>query len=188
MHDLEPITALWGTAPAVEKFAGLTISECPDWALASLAARHGQEEACAAGAAGYLGFALPDVGHSAHQDGLTAFWAGPQQWMVEAPHASHEDLAAQILRAVGDSASVTEQNDAWVRFDLEGPRAPDVLERLCNVDIFRMEQDHATRTQIETMGSFLVCRSKGTHFSVIAPRSSAESMHDALLTAARSVI
>ena len=188
MHDLQPITALWGASPVVKRFEGLTISECPDWALASLHARRGKEDACATAAANFLGFALPPVAQSASQGVFTAFWAGPQQWMIEAPHASHEDLASQVVQAVGENASVTEQNDAWVRFDLEGPRCADVLERLSNADTRTMEQGHATRTQIEAMGVFLICRSKGTHFSVIAPRSSAESMHDALLTATRSVI
>lgn len=188
MHDLEPITALWGTAPRVDEFQGLTISECPDWALASLAARHGQEDACASAARGFLGTDLPPVAQCVTEGVLTAFWTGPQQWMIEAPHDSHEDLAAQVLAAVGESASVTEQTDGWVRFDLEGQRCHDVLERLCNADTRMMEQNQVTRTQLAALGSFLICRSKDTHFSVIAPRSSAGSLHDSLVVAARSVI
>lgn len=188
MHDLKPITAMWGTSPQVDEFQGLVISECPDWAYASLAARRGQEEACAGAAAGYLGTDLPGIAESVTAGPLTVFWMGAQQWMIEAPHDSHEDLAPQVLQAVGASASVTEQNDAWVRFDLEGARCHDVLERLCNADTRMMEQGHVTRVQLGTLSCFLICRGKDTHFSVIAPRSSARSLHRTLTDAARSAI
>ncbi|HLS19191.1 MAG TPA: sarcosine oxidase, gamma subunit [Paracoccaceae bacterium] len=188
MHDLEPITALWGTAPQIDSFQGLTVSECPDWAYASLAARRGQEEATASAAAGLIGAELPGISQSVTSGPFTAFWMGLQQWMIEAPHHSHEDLAGQLLAAVGESASVTEQNDSWVRFDLEGARCHDVLERLCNADTRMMEKGHVTRVQLGTLGCFLICRAKDTHFSVIAPRSSAGSLHRTLTDAAKSVI
>lgn len=188
MHDLKPITALWGTSAHVDHFEGLTISQLPEWALASLAGRRGQEEACSAAAAGYLGAPLPETGESVTKGPLTAFWTGAHQWMIEAPHDSHEDLASQLKAAVGESGSVTEQNDGWTRFDLEGPRCHDVLERLCNADTRMMGQGRVTRVQLATLGCFLICRARDTHFSVIGPRSSARSLLRALTDAARSAI
>lgn len=186
MHDLKPITPLWGTAAQIDSLGDMRISECPDWALASIAARRGQEDAMAAAANKFLGVPLPDVARSASKDPFTAFWTGPHQWMIEAPHDTHEDLAAQVKSALGESASVTEQTDGWVRFDLEGPHCDDVLELLCNADTRTMEQGDVTRTQLEHLGCFLICRAAGTHFSVLGPRSSAGSLHHALITATKS--
>ncbi len=187
MHDMIALTALGGTTAQVDTFDLLRISECPDWALASLAGRLGREDEVAETAKELLGTALPEAGKCAVREPFFAFWTGPEQWMIEAPHDSHEDLAAQVKAAVGDAGSVTEQTDGWVRFDLEGARCHDVLELLCNADSRTMAAGTATRTRIEHLGCFLICRS-GTHFSVIGPRSSAGSLHHALVGAARSAI
>ncbi|MDU9005264.1 sarcosine oxidase, gamma subunit [Sedimentitalea todarodis] len=187
MHDMTALTALGGASAQVDTFDGLEISECPDWALASLAGRLGQEAGSAKAAQAYLGKPLPDVGTCTAATPFYVFWTGPDQWMIEAPHDSHEDLAAQVKAAVLDTSSVTEQTDGWVRFDLAGPRCHDVLELLCNADTRSMAAHTTTRTRMEHLGCFLICRAVG-HFSVLGPRSSAGSLHHALITAARSAI
>ncbi|MBK0327819.1 sarcosine oxidase, gamma subunit [Rhodobacteraceae bacterium F11138] len=188
MSDLIPLTALGGTSPRVDTFQGLEISECPEWALASIAARSGRATDMASAAQAFLGVALPDVARTAEKAPFSVFWMGPEQWMIEAPHDSHEDLATQIKAALGDTASVTEQTDGWVRFDLTGERCHDVLERLCNADSRSMPPGSATRTQLEHLGCFLIRRPQDSHFSVLGPRSSAGSLHHALETAAKSAI
>ena len=187
MHDLVAITALAGAAGRVDEFEGLSLTECPDWALASLAARPGQEKELAAAVKNLLGMTLPKVGRCSAAEPFSAFWTGRDQWMIEAPHDSHEDLAAQVKAAVRDAGSVTEQTDGWVRFDLEGPHCHDVLELLCNADTRSMEANTSTRTRIEHLGCFLICRAD-QHFSVTGPRSSARSLHHAMTTAAISAI
>lgn len=187
MHDMIALTALGATTAQVDDFDGLRISERPDWALASLAARLGREGDLGAAARGFLGAELPGVARSTEIGPFHVFWIGPEQWMVEAPHDSHENLAAELKAAVGDAGSVTEQTDGWVRFDLEGAASHDVLERLCNADTRAMAAGSATRSRIEHLGCFLVRRG-AAHFSILGPRSSARSLHHALVTAARSVI
>ncbi|WP_323765473.1 sarcosine oxidase, gamma subunit [Marinovum sp.] len=181
------VTALGGATAQIDDFDGLRISECPDWALASLAARLGREAELAEAAARFLGAGLPEVGCCGGVAPFGVFWIGPEQWMIEAPHASHEDLAAQVKAAVGSAGSVTEQSDGWVRFDLEGVRCHDVLELCCNADSRAMAVGAVTRTRIEHLGCFLIRRGTG-HFSVLGPRSSAGSLHHALVGAAKSAI
>jgi hypothetical protein len=41
VHDLIAITPLGGTTAQTDSFPGLEISEQPNWALASVSARHG---------------------------------------------------------------------------------------------------------------------------------------------------
>ena len=178
MHDLVPLTPLGGDSAKSEIIKGVTISEMPDFAYASMAMR--------------LGILPPPPGESAAIKAgrglLTVFWTGVDQWMVEAPHAGHADLAAQLSGTLKDNASVTEQNDGWARFDLQGENCVAVLERLSAADSASMQAGATTRTTIEHLGCFLLCRKAATHFSVICPRSGAASMYHALVTMAQSAL
>jgi sarcosine oxidase subunit gamma len=106
--------------------------------------------------------------------------------MVEAPFDTHELLAVDLAADLAGVASVTEQSDGWVRFDLAGLACHDVLERLCNADTRGMAKGASTRTSIEHLGCFLVCRGDN-EFSMTGPRSSAQSLHHAITTAMISV-
>lgn len=187
---LEPhisaLTALAKPAPVVDCFPGLTIRENPDVALASVARRHGYEAEFAAASKAYFGFDLPAPGKHCEIAPWGAFWTGAEQWFLEAPFVGHEDIAAHIKPALGASASVTEQTDAWGRFDLEGEAVLAVLERLCPLDVRTMKSGVATRSLIEHLGCFVICRAEGIFFSVLCPRSASASLHHALRTAALS--
>ncbi len=185
MHDLAPLTALGGDTPVHDSIGPVTITEAPDWALASVAARLGQEKACTTALASALGVAVPGI--AAHTRGpvMSAFWTGPHIWMVEAPHHSHEDLAAMLAAKLGDCASVTEQSDAWVRFDIAGDKVERLFERLCNLDLTTMTNGSARRSVIEHLGCYVIRNLDAVH--VYGPRSSARSLHHALTGAARAV-
>ena len=187
MHDMIAITPLGGAVAQVDTFSGVNISEQPNWALASVTTRHGQTDAVKKAAVDLMGIGLPDVGHVTVGSELTAFWTGPDQWMFEAGHAEHEELATGLKASFANSASVTEQTDGWARFDVTGPKVVAMFERLCSVDSRAMTSDRVSRSSIEHLGCFVVCRSTGAHFSVFCPRSSAGSLHHALCTAAQSL-
>ena len=99
MHDLVAITALGGAEPRVDSVGGVTCTEVPEVALASVAARMGKETNAAKALATLIDAPTPDVGRWAGTM-VTAFWVGPDQWMVEAPFESHEDLATRVKAAV----------------------------------------------------------------------------------------
>lgn len=185
MHDLAPMTALGGDSARSDTIGPVTISESPDWALASVAARQGQDATCAAALADLLGVPSPDVAGYVQGAGFAAFWIGPGAWMVAAPYPDHADIAATLRDRLGGCASVTDQSDAWVRFDLRGEMLAQLFERLCNLDMDRMHPGTARRSVIEHLGCFVIRDGGGLH--VLGPRSSAQSLHHALLTAARSV-
>ena len=187
MHKLKAITPLGGTEPRVDGFDGLVISERPDRALASVGARQGSEDAAAQAARDLLGFDLPAPARWSTASDYMAWWMGPDLWMVDAPHSSHEMLASQIKAAVGDNASVVEQTDGWCRFDVEGNRSLDLFERLTNANLRSATEGTALRTSIEHVGCFVLCLEAGKRFAVIGPRSSAASLHHALLALAKSV-
>ena len=181
MHDLQAMTPLGGQEARTDRVGDVTLSEEVDFALASVTARLGAEEQSQALVTGLIGVDAPGPGHAAGQ-GVSAFWTGPDQWMIEAPFATHEDLASRIAIQAGAAASVTEQTDGWCRFDLRGPRLADVFALLCPLDFPMFKGGEATRTSIDHLGCFVVCRAPD-HTSVIGPRSAAGSLHHALLTA-----
>lgn len=183
---LNPITALGHDAPEVDIVGPWTITERADVALASLAVRRGRL-ADLQGAAVSAGVPLPAAAMSEQGADYGAFWMTPEMWMVEAPFASHADIRAHLLAAFGEAASITEQTDAWVRFDLEGPRLQRLLERLSNFDVSSAPSGAATRTVMEHLGCYLIKRSDAL-VTVYGPRSSAQSLHHALIVAAKSVL
>lgn len=183
MHDLIAITPLGQHTPRADSHAGITMTEVVDTGLVSVTARLGLETATADLVAIITGHMAPSPARVING----AFWMGPDQWMIEIPLASNEDPARDIAAKAKGIASVTEQSDAWCRFDLTGDRLADVFERLCNANLRRFEGGEVVRTAIEHLGCFLICRTP-EHVSVLGPRSSAGSLHHAILTAMRSAL
>ena len=184
MASLIPLTSLGKTKATVVTHGPLTITERTDLALASVAARRGRDLTQAAGAAG-----LPLPGPAQYLAGspYAAFWVAPEMWLVEAPFASHELIADLLKTALGDGASVTEQTDAWVVFDLAAPDPSVILERLCNVDFAAVSTGYTTRTVMDHLGVYLIKHGPGAA-RIYGPRSSAESLLHALETAAHSAL
>ena len=187
-HRLAPLTPLGHATPHSETIGPVTITEVATTALASLATRRGRE-ADVARAAETLNLPLPGHGHAASGPVYAAFWLGPDQWMVEAPVASHEDILAHLRPVFGNAASLTEQTDGWVRFDLTSHNPanadlPALFERLCALDTRAMQPGSATRTVIEHLGTYILRRPD--RFTLLGPRSSAKSLLHALITAAHS--
>lgn len=179
------MTALGAFAPARHEIGPFRIAERVNVALASLALRNGRD-ADFARAAGDLAIPLPPPGRWAAGGLFAAFWVAPGMWMIEAPFATHEDIAAHLVPAFAGAASVTEQTDAWVRFDLAAPDLAPLMERLCNVDFPAAPDGFATRTVIEHTGCYLIRHGAGA-VTLYGPRSSARSLLHALETAAAAV-
>ncbi|MBL9048691.1 MAG: sarcosine oxidase subunit gamma [Tabrizicola sp.] len=176
------MTALGAHGAAVVEIGPLRISERLDVALASVAARRGRM-ADLAKTAKAAGIPLPEPARHQSGEPYSTFWVAPEMWFVEAPYSSHELIADLLKTALGDAASVTEQTDAWVVFDLAAPNLSPVLERLCNVDFQVVAEGYATRTVMEHLGVYLIKRGPGSA-RIYGPRSSAESLLHALETAA----
>lgn len=185
MASLQPLTALDRREATTVTHGPLTISERTDVALASVAARKGRGNDLSA-AAQKAGVPLPSP--ASYQPGTpyAAFWVAPEMWFVEAPYATHELVADMLKSSLGDAASITEQTDAWVAYDLAAPDLTPLLERLCNVDYSTRPTGHATRTVMEHLGVYLIKHGPGAA-RLYGPRSSAESLLHALETAAHSL-
>ena len=188
MHDLTAITALGGQSLRVDTIGEVTLRENDGLALASVHARLGQETACREHLANLLDGHVPEIGKVVLRDPEAAFWTGPDQWMVGAPYATHENLAAQLKARFGASASITEQSDAWACFDLQGAKMEPIMELLCPINIRAMQTSDAQRTSIHHLGCFVIRRDPNDWVSILGPRASAGSLHHAIVTAMQSVV
>lgn len=187
MHNLAALTPLGASQAKTEQVGQIRISEVTDRALASVSCRIGQTKAFAKAATKLFKMELPGPGAWTETAPYGLIWTGPEQWFVEAPFASHEDIARIVKAGMGDTASITEQTDGWVRFDVEGARVLEMLERLCPVPSRQMKTGAATRTILEHMGCLVICRVTRQRFSLLAPRSYAQSLLHALKASALSV-
>lgn len=184
--SLHALTALGERAPLTHTVGSLRIEERFDVALASVASRRGRAEDVARAAAA-AGIPLPVPATWQAGPVFSTFWVAPEMWFVEAPFGSHEDFAAHLVPLFGGAASVTEQTDAWVRFELTDTAMPRLMERLCNVDFVARPDGFATRTVIEHLGCYLI-RKSSTAVTLYGPRSSARSLLHALEVTAESLI
>ncbi len=188
VHDLTPITALGATTAQADTVADLTCTEVTDLALASVAARLGQEKNCASTLGKLLGAPPPDAGKATMGTPYTAVWMGPEQWMLGADFGTHEDIATGLKAELGDAASVTEQTDAWTGFDLTGDGIEPVMELLSNINLRTLAPGDAQRTTIHHLGCFVICGDPHAFVRILGPRASAGSLHHAIMTAMKSAL
>ncbi len=184
-NQWKALTALGHDAAEVVQIGPYRIVERFDVALASVAVRRGQDIGFAA-AAKQAGVPLP--GASTHEVGkvFSAFWVTPEMWFVEADFATHEDIVAALKPAFGETASITEQTDAWVRFDVSGEGLVVLFERLSNLDLAILPDGFASRTVMEHLGVYLI-RHSAASVTLYGPRSSAQGLLHALEVTAISV-
>lgn len=181
MPNLTALTPLGAAHARTDQIGTITLTEVTDRALASLTCRDHVMPAFLA-AANSVGLTLPQAGHWADGN-RAAIWTGVDQWLVDAPYGP--DLAADLKSVFGDAASVTEQTDAWARFDISGAAKVDLLERLCPAPSRRMGAGMATRSTVEHIGCLLMCDTD--KFRLMCARSYAGSLHHALTTVAQGL-
>lgn len=121
-YRMEPLDGRLDARP------GLTLTPAP--AAERLSIRAGGDAAEVLGSA--LGLALPDrPGSSAHGDGVSALWLGPDEWLVIAD--SGANLAARLpAEAEYSAVDISHRNTAMI---LEGPKAQAVLNSGCPRDL-----------------------------------------------------
>jgi sarcosine oxidase, subunit gamma len=180
------VTAFGLATAKVVDIGPYRIAERFDVALASLATRRGRD-ADVAKAAKAANVPLPKPATAVFGQPFSGFWLAPDMWMIEAPFDSHEDIAAHLKDLFGAAASISEQTDAWVRFDLSSGNLVTLFERLSNLDLAELPDGHASRTVIEHLGCYLIKWSADL-ITLYGPRSSAQSLLHALEVAAKSVI
>ena len=186
VHNLNPISSLGNTEQISKEVGAYTISEVTAYSLASYSLRKGSENDAKKKLEQFIGSSLPDVMDS-NFGKISSFWIGPSQWLIEAPIEIHEDLASELSEVSVGKASITEQTDAWCRFDLKGSELATPLSLLCNVDVPSFKGGEVTRCQMDHLGCFLICRDR-KNITILGPRSAADSLYHAIIAALKAVV
>lgn len=180
MPDLFQKTALRAFEPQVDAFAGLEIRERPDISIAWLARRQGGD---LTRIETLINASLPAPGHATLGFPMAAISIGRDQWLLTAPW--NAAFSRQIKDLAGHQGSVADQSDGWATFQICGDRTEDLMEHLAPIDIRQMMPGMATPTPIEHLRCIVLRRER--EVTLMGPRNSAGSLHQALLGAARSV-
>ncbi len=171
---------------------GAQCREEPGYAIASVTASRGSGKKLSTAMTSAFGVALPDPGKAVaigdgkgkHKGDMMVSSARDQVFICR--HQSPEAHLAQVTKACGHVASITDQSDAWARISLTGPACPMIMERLCSVDtrLAVFPPGSVARTQIEHMGVIIIRQNASAamkhHFVLLTPRSSAHDLAHAL--------
>lgn len=159
------------------RFAETWLSERDDLALISVACPLGEDAAFAAALKAGYGLRRPSPREAELSSEVAALQLAPDQIMLVLPEGQ-VDLA--VFDAVG---YVTQQTDAWVILDLEGPLALPALERLCPLDLHRDAFGPGSygRTMMEHM-SAVIWQVKAGQYRLMSASSSARSFLHAVET------
>ncbi|MCU0983501.1 MAG: sarcosine oxidase subunit gamma [Acetobacteraceae bacterium] len=170
---------------------GVTITERPFLAAASLTPRAGRREALATRLADRFGLVLPLQPRRSAAGPVSLVWSGPSQWLAfdEARQGMARFMFSHDLAEVtGDAASVTELSGARAVFHLAGPDAQEALTRLVPIDLdpAAFPPGAAALTLAGHVGVMLWRRGDaGESFEICCYRSFARSLAEALVEAAR---
>jgi methylglutamate dehydrogenase subunit D len=113
---------------------GLLATERDGLGIASLSVRHGQRAALERRVTAHFGVALPDHAGRVCVAGIAAAGTGPASWLVTSEQAGNA-FGGALKAAVGESASVTDQSDAYAIIRLAGPELRETLAKLVPIDL-----------------------------------------------------
>ncbi len=130
-----------------------------------------------------FGLAMPTSVKSTANDKTRLLMTQPDQVFAMTPRTKHAETT--IAKAIGDTAYITDQTDAWVVLELSGPSSRTALERICQVDldaqVFKLNQ--MARTTMEHMGSIVIRNGKDSFLLMSGSSSAASFLHAVELSA-----
>lgn len=185
---LEPRSVLGGRAL---KSAAAELYEVTGYSLISVAPPLGQIEPLKQAIHAAWGISLPSPGqsHLSKQGAVRVLWMQPEQYFVCFPDSGKHDALEQVSEALGHSAYLTDQSDAWVMIRLRGTLAQAALERLCQLDLQadRFPVGAFARTAMEHMHT-LILREDSDAYRLMVMRSYAHAMFHALEVSVNNVL
>lgn len=111
--------------------------------------------------------------------GKAAAWMSPDEWLLLGRREDVPGMLAQIAAALGQGHHLAvDVSDARAVFRVEGPKAADVLSRLCPVDFPMLAPDEIRRTRLAQVACALW--RDGDGMTVVTFRSVARYAFDVL--------
>jgi len=113
---------------------GLAATEREGLSIASLSVRRGQRAALQERMAAHIGIALPEGARRVTVGAVAAAGTGPGSWLLICGNGGNAWIAA-LRSAVGDTASLVDQSDAYGVLSLTGPALRETLAKLVPLDL-----------------------------------------------------
>jgi sarcosine oxidase subunit gamma len=99
-----------------------------------------------------LGYGLPrDANRTNGERSRGALWLGPDEWLVTVPGGQEIALFEALFQAAaGHHAALSDVSDARTVLTLSGPRAREVLEKGCSLDLHprAFQTGHCAQTRL----------------------------------------
>ncbi|RTL87722.1 sarcosine oxidase subunit gamma [Ancylobacter aquaticus] len=127
--DLVPPSGAYGAAGE----AGVTVSTVETPFIALVVARNGFAASVAARLGRAFGVEVADRAGAAMGAASTVVGTGPGRFLVLSK--TEPDLAGTLRALLGAEAAITEQDDAFVTFDLAGDKVPELFAKGALIDL-----------------------------------------------------
>lgn len=179
MVDFHETTPMVGLVPV--EVEGCVLSERDFVPLASVMPHTGKQVEVAKALKELTKLVMPKAAKAKRNASKGMFWNENNQWFVEGV-----DVSA-VEKALKDLAAVTDQSDAWARFQITGEHAEAVLARLCPLDLSEeaFAKDAAARSELSHM-MCAISRCKDG-YNVMVLRSFARTVAHDVTNAMRSI-
>lgn len=134
-----------------------------------------------------LGLAVPDAPNTTLSgNGLRVLWLGPEEWLIVCGDGEQEGLSQRLKEALhGQHVSIVDISAHRTVLELAGPRARDVLEKGCLLDLHPrvFGPDQCVGTVIAKTQLYLEQMDDGPTYRLYVVRSFARHLASWLLDA-----
>ncbi|MDP3339759.1 sarcosine oxidase subunit gamma [Frigidibacter sp.] len=180
----EQISALVGRS-----YSGFsTVAEAGLVGMVTLRGDLGSAELVAAVLAA-TGCAMPGQRRRVVAGDWSVCWMSPDELLLVGPYASAPGLVDQLTAALeGQHALAVDVSDARASFSVTGPKAAEVLMKLCPVDFAALAEDEVRRTRLGQIAAALWKSGRDSgreEYSLVCFRSVASYAFGVLENAAR---
>ncbi|MEM7407263.1 MAG: sarcosine oxidase subunit gamma family protein [Pseudomonadota bacterium] len=159
--DMEPAGALPAEdlvdLPRDVDIQSTVLAACKPMAMFNLRLDPADEEGCEQIRAAF-GLALPVAANTREIEAeREALWLGPDEWLLSAPAAERDTVAAELHGAlVGRFSSLSDVSDAFTRLRVSGRHGRDMLAKGCPLDL------HPSVFQAPAVAGTVVAKSQAT--------------------------
>ncbi|MFL2827567.1 MAG: sarcosine oxidase subunit gamma [Paracoccaceae bacterium] len=184
---LKPLNALGGKDLERSSFNGIEITEKHLNSLASIGCSGPLLKNFSKKLKSIFDIQVPGPGKSTASQKVRVSWTAQGQWFIESHQVFSQGFDIYLIKKLGKEFAVADQSDGWVRFSLSGDNVLKALEKCIMLDLYKMSAGSFSRCSLEHIGVYLLCKRASKDFLIYGPRSSAKSLHHALIQASISV-
>ena len=125
----------------------------------------------------YFLYTPPSVSNFKENEKTLVFWARKNSYFILG-----EIEPKSLNSSFNSTASITDQTGGWVCFNISGKYSKSLFEKLVSLDIDFFKEGDVTRTSINKINCFVLCKEKFLNYTIVCPSSFLESMKNRLIS------